>query len=50
MDVSADPERGVVAGDVAEPGDWQRHAAGCDLVIHTAAVVSMREDPDRSGA
>jgi len=46
VDVSADPERGVVAGDVAEPGDWQRHAAGCDLVIHTAAVVSMRDDPD----
>ena len=24
------------------PGAWQDHAAGCDLVIHTAAVVSMR--------
>ena len=45
VDVRADPERGVVAGDVAEPGDWQSHAAGCDLVIHTAAVVSMRDDP-----
>jgi nucleoside-diphosphate-sugar epimerase len=46
VDVRADPGRGVVAGDVAEPGDWQRHAAGCALVIHTAAVVSMRDDPD----
>lgn len=46
VDVRADLGRGVVAGDVAEPGDWQRHAAGCDLVIHTAAVVSMRDDPD----
>ena len=45
VDVRADPTRAVVAGDVAEPGDWQRHAAGCDLVIHTAAIVSMRDDP-----
>jgi nucleoside-diphosphate-sugar epimerase len=33
---------GVVAGDVSAPGEWQAHAAGCDLVIHTAAVVSLR--------
>ncbi len=46
VDVSADPERGVVAGDIGSPGEWQRHAAGSDLVIHTAAVVSMRDDPD----
>jgi len=46
VDVSTDPQRGVVAGDIASPGDWQRHAAGCDLVIHTAAIVSMRDDPD----
>ncbi len=46
VDVRADPDRGVVAGDVAAAGDWQRHAEGCDLVIHTAAVVSMRDDPE----
>lgn len=40
VDLHADPERGVDAGDVAEPGPWQRAAAGADLVIHTAAVVS----------
>ena len=42
VDVRADPARSIVAGDVAEPGDWQDHVAGCDLVIHTAAIVSMR--------
>ena len=41
MDLRADPERGVVAGDVAGPGAWQEHAAGCDLVVHTAARVSF---------
>ena len=39
-DLHADPARNVVAGDVSESGDWQRHAKGSDLVIHTAAVVS----------
>ncbi len=46
MDVAADPGVGVVAGDVAVPGPWQAHAEGCDLVVHTAAVVSLRlRDP-----
>jgi nucleoside-diphosphate-sugar epimerase len=40
VDLAADPERGIVAGDVAERGPWQDVWA--DLVIHTAAVVSMR--------
>lgn len=40
VDVRADPERGVVAGDIATPGVWQDHAAGAQLVIHTAAIVS----------
>ena len=42
MDFAADPAADVVAGDVGSTGAWQRHAAGCDLVIHTAAVVSLR--------
>lgn len=41
-DLVADPERQIVAGDVAEAGAWQDHAAGCELVIHTAADVSFR--------
>ncbi len=47
VDLTADPGAGVVAGDVGAPGAWQDHAAGCDLVVHTAAVVSLRlGDPD----
>lgn len=42
VDAVADPAAGVVAGDVALPGPWQEHAAGCDLVVHTAAIVSLR--------
>jgi nucleoside-diphosphate-sugar epimerase len=48
VDVVADPERGIVAGDVATPGPWQDHAAGSDLVIHTAAIVSMRGTDPRA--
>lgn len=40
VDRVADPARGVVAGDVAEPGAWQAAAAGADVVVHTAAIVS----------
>ena len=42
MDVRADPSLGVVAGDLTQPGAWQDAAAGCDLVIHTAALVGMQ--------
>jgi nucleoside-diphosphate-sugar epimerase len=48
VDVVADPARGVVAGDVGAPGAWQDHVAGCDLVIHTAAIVSMRGTDPRA--
>lgn len=40
MDASPDPAWNVVGGDVAQSGAWQAHAAGADLVINTAAVVS----------
>ena len=45
VDLRADASLGVVAGDVAEEGEWQRHAEGCDLVVHTAASVSMKNRP-----
>ena len=45
MDVRADPARGVVAGDVSRPGDWQAHAQGADLVVHTAAILTLSGDP-----
>lgn len=40
VDLAADPQRDVVAGDVGAAGAWQRRVAGSELVIHTAAVVS----------
>lgn len=40
VDLQANPALNVHAGNVAQAGDWQRLAKGCDLVIHTAAVVS----------
>jgi nucleoside-diphosphate-sugar epimerase len=39
-----DPDRGVVAGDISEPGPWQRTADGCDVLVHTAALVGMPSD------
>jgi len=41
VDVRADSALGVVAGDIGEPGAWQEHAAGCDLVVNTAAYVGF---------
>jgi nucleoside-diphosphate-sugar epimerase len=41
VDMAADPAWNVVAGDVREVDRWHRHIDSADLVIHTAAVVSM---------
>lgn len=46
MDVRADPDWNVVAGDIGEAGAWQAAAEGCDLVVHTAAVVSNVAPPE----
>jgi nucleoside-diphosphate-sugar epimerase len=46
VDVRADPALGVVAGDISEPGPWQQHAAGCDLVVNTAAYVGFGGELD----
>ena len=47
VDLRADPAADVVAGDITQPGPWQDHAQGSDVVIHTAAIVSLRIDnPD----
>jgi nucleoside-diphosphate-sugar epimerase len=40
VDVESDSAAGIVAGDIAEPGAWQRAAAGTGTVIHTAAAVT----------
>ena len=41
VDVNARVE-GIVAGDISRPGEWQVGARGCDLFVHTAAIVSLR--------
>ena len=41
VDRIASDDEAIVVGDVSKPGDWQDHAAACDIVIHTAAVVGM---------
>lgn len=48
VDLRADPGIGVSAGDVGAPGRWQRDVEGCDLVLHTAAIVSNAADLDAS--
>jgi nucleoside-diphosphate-sugar epimerase len=40
MDLKADPANDVVAGDLTRPESWRAHAAGCELFVNTAAVVS----------
>lgn len=40
LDIRADAALGVVAGDVSQPDKWQEAIHGCDLVIHTAAIVT----------
>jgi nucleoside-diphosphate-sugar epimerase len=38
-----DAALGVVAGDVSDPAPWAHHLDGCDIVYHTAALVSLVE-------
>lgn len=44
VDRAADPAAGVHAGDTLAPGAWREHLAGCDAVVHCAAVVSNAVD------
>ena len=48
VDMLGENDEAVVTGDITEPGPWQLHAAGCDVFIHTAAIVSNAADLDRS--
>ena len=45
VDLAASDDPGIVQGDVTRPGDWQQAARGCDVVIHTAAIVGFYMDP-----
>ena len=40
VDLQGHPGQNIHAADVAQAGAWQRLADGCELVIHTAAVVA----------
>jgi nucleoside-diphosphate-sugar epimerase len=44
IDRVADPAHSVTAGDTTTPAPWARHLAGCDAILHTAAVVSNAVD------
>ena len=48
VDVAAGGDESVIAGDITAPGEWQSRMAGCDLVIHTAALVSNAASADAS--
>ncbi len=41
IDVIETGDEAHLAADLTEPAAWQSHAEGCDLVVHTAAVVGM---------
>lgn len=40
VDLDPDREARIVAGDISVGGAWQRAVEGCEVVVHTAAVVS----------
>lgn len=46
VDLKADADRGIVAGSTIEPDSWSDRLDGRDLVVHTAAVVSLHGDPE----
>ena len=48
MSTSSPTLRAGRRGRHRRPGAWQDAAAGADVVIHTAAVVSMRGDDPRA--
>ena len=46
VDLRSGDDASIVEGDVSSPGEWQRHIEGCDVVIHTAALVGMYSSAD----
>lgn len=46
VDTGSGRTDGIVVGDISKPGTWQDAVAGCDLVVHTAAIVSNAVDAD----
>ncbi|MBX7433967.1 NAD(P)-dependent oxidoreductase [Mycobacterium sp. Y57] len=48
VDFVADPERGVVAGDITEPQVWSGALKGVETVIHTAALLGAAYSLEQS--
>lgn len=48
LDVNADPQHGVVAGDINDPDGWREQLEGVDVVVHTAALVSNNIAKDKA--
>lgn len=46
VDLNSDITRQVVSGDISQAGPWQNHARDCDIIFHTAAVVSNSAKPE----
>jgi nucleoside-diphosphate-sugar epimerase len=45
VDLLAGDDTAIVQADVSKAGDWQARMAGCDLVVHTAAIVGFYSSP-----
>lgn len=50
VDLVADSDNGIVAGNTVEPGTWASALAGVDTVVHTAALLGAAHPLDRSRA
>ncbi len=48
LDFKADPEWGIIAGDLTQPQEWQHILEGVDMVIHCAALVSNTASMDEA--
>jgi len=46
IDLSGDPANNVRVGDIRKPEAWEVHLRDVDLVVHTAAIVTLSGDPD----
>ncbi|GAA1477831.1 NAD(P)-dependent oxidoreductase [Nocardioides aestuarii] len=48
VDLVADPDRGVVAGDTTDPESWAGALDGVDVVVHTAALLGPAYSLERA--
>ena len=48
LDIHPNPEVGVTHGDISQPEGWKSRLKGCDLLIHTAAIVTNNVSRDEA--